>query len=85
MILWLRAQVLEYALLPVLFHEIPVLDEAVSNGVVYAVSMTLCGGEGLVADEEVEVLHAALGSEVGGRASTASAAPSTARRERRGL
>jgi hypothetical protein len=57
----------------------------VSNGVVYAVSMTLCGGEGLVADEEVEVLHTALGSEVGGRASTASAAPSTARRERRGL
>lgn len=61
MVLRLRTQVLEDGLLPESLHVVPVLDLAVADGVVDSIAGSLSIGQGLIADEEVEVLDAALG------------------------
>lgn len=65
MVLWLGAEVLEDALLPVALHLVPVVNLAVLDRVVDGVRLGV--GEGLVADEKVEVLDAALAREVARR------------------
>lgn len=55
-VLWFCSEVLEYALLPVLLHEIPVIDETVTDGIVYAVAVASARCEGFVSDEKVEIL-----------------------------
>lgn len=62
MVLGLGAEVLEDALLPVAFHLVPVVNHAVTDRVVDVVRLAV--GEGLVADEKVEVLDTALRREV---------------------
>jgi hypothetical protein len=59
-VLWFCAQILEDRLLPVAFHVVPVINHAVSNGVMDSIAGCLGVGESLVADEEVKVLHASL-------------------------
>jgi hypothetical protein len=54
------AQILEDRLFPVAFHIVPVVNHAVSNGIVDSIAGCLSVGEGLVADEEVKVLYASL-------------------------
>lgn len=66
MVLGLRTEVLEDRLLPVPLHVVPVLDLPMADGVVDAIAGGLRVGDRLVADEEVEVLDAALGGEVAG-------------------
>lgn len=60
MVFWLCSQVLEDRLLPVPLHVIPVFNLAVSDGVVDSISGCLRVGEGLIADEEIEVLYPSL-------------------------
>ena len=66
MILWFATKVLEYRLLPVTLHIVPVIDLTMADRIVDAVSRRLRVGECLIADEEVEVLNPALGREVSG-------------------
>ena len=46
----LHAQVFEHAVLPVVLHQVPVLDNAMAHGVLHAVSRVL---KGLVTNEEI--------------------------------
>jgi len=62
MIFGLCAQILEDGLLPVPFHVIPVLDRAVTDGVVDSIGLGV--GQCLVADEEVEVVDTPLARQV---------------------
>ena len=56
MILRLALEILEYTLLPVLLHEVPVADEAVSDRILHRVA----GGRvSLVAYVKVQVIKAA--------------------------
>ena len=64
MVFWLCTKVLEDALGPVLLHQIPIVDYAVSDGIMYAITMTSACGKSLVAYEEVEILDTALGGEI---------------------
>lgn len=64
MVLRFSTEVLEDGLLPVTLHIIPVLDLSMADGVIHAISRSLRVREGLVADEEVEVLDTALGCKV---------------------
>ncbi len=64
MVLWLRAKVLEDGLLPIAFHVVPIVDLAMANGVVNAVSWRLCVGKCLIAYEEVEILDPSLRGEM---------------------
>lgn len=59
MILWLCTQVLEDALFPISLHVVPIIDETMSDGVVYAIRLRV--RDCLVADVKVEVLDATLG------------------------
>ena len=61
LVLGLRTQVLEDRLLPIPLHVIPILNLAVADGVVDAIARGLGVGQGFIADEEVEILDAALG------------------------
>ena len=65
-VLWLRAQILEDRLLPVALHVVPVVNHAVADGVVHPVPRRLRVGEGLIADEEVEVFDTTLGCKMAG-------------------
>ena len=65
-VLRFRTQVLEDRLFPVPFHVIPILNLTVANGVVDSIAGCLCICKGFVADEEVEILDAALGCEMTG-------------------
>ena len=74
MVLGLCTKVLEDRLLPIPLHVVPILDLTVADGVVHTITGGLGVGEGFVADEEVEVLYAALGREmtgIGGRSGSA--------------
>lgn len=57
----LSSQVLEDRLLPVPLHIIPVLNLAVSDRIVDAISRSLRIRKGLIADEEVEIFDSSLG------------------------
>lgn len=56
-ILRLCSEILEYRLLPIPFHMIPVVDHPVANRVVHAIPRGLLVRNRLIADEEVEILH----------------------------
>ena len=66
MIFRLSPEVLEDRLLPVPLHVIPVLYLTMPDRIVDAISWGLRVREGFVADEEVEILDAALGCEMTG-------------------
>jgi hypothetical protein len=73
MILWFSSEILEDGLLPVPFHVIPVVYQALPDGVVYAIAWSLCICNRLVADEEIEIFHLAFGRcKTGGDTSAAS-------------
>lgn len=55
MIFWFSSQILEDRLLPVSFHEVPVIDHTVSNGIMNPISRGFRVGDCFMADEEVEV------------------------------
>ena len=59
-VLWLRPQVLEDRLLPVSLHVVPVLYLAVKDGLV-PIARCLGVGDGLITDEEVQVLEPTFG------------------------
>lgn len=61
MILWLRSQILEDRLLPIALHVIPVVNHAVSDGVVDAISWGFSVGQRFIANEEIKVLYTPLG------------------------
>ena len=60
MILWLRSQILEDRLFPVPLHIIPVVDLSMSDRIANTISWSFRVGDGLVADEEVEIFHSAF-------------------------
>lgn len=64
MIFWFSPQILEYCLLPVPFHMIPVVYHTVTDGVVNAISRGFRIGEGFVSNEEVKVFYTAFRCEV---------------------
>lgn len=64
MILRLCTQVLEYSLLPITLHMIPIINHAVANRVVDTISRCLGICECLVSDEEIEVLDTPLRCEM---------------------
>ena len=64
MILRLRAQILEYSLLPIPLHVIPVVNHPMANGIVNPITWGLRVGKCLVSDEEIEVLNASFRREM---------------------
>ena len=58
--------VLKDGLFPVSLHEIPVLNLAMTDGIVYTVAWSLRVCERLVADKEIKVLDSSLGCEIAG-------------------
>lgn len=64
MILRLCAQILEYSLLPITLHMIPIINHPVANRVVNAISRRLGICECLVSDEKIEVLDTPLRREM---------------------
>lgn len=70
MIFGLDAQILENRVGPEALHMIPVFNLAVSNGVVNAVSRSAGSGQGLVSNEEIQVLSSAFSRQM--RAGTTS-------------
>ncbi len=62
-ILRLCPEIFEDGLLPVALHVIPVVYHSMADGVVDTISGRFRVCKGLVADEEVEILNAALGCE----------------------
>ena len=61
MVFWLCPQVLEDRLFPIPLHIVPILDLTMADGIVHAVARCLRVCKRFIADEEVEVLDAALG------------------------
>jgi hypothetical protein len=59
-ILRLRPEILEDRLLPVPLHKIPVLNLPVSDWITNTISWSFCVGDGLLADEEVQILYSAF-------------------------
>lgn len=64
MVFGLCTKVLEDRLLPVSLHIVPIVNLAMANGVVDTIARGLSIGECFIANEEVEVLHAALRCEM---------------------
>lgn len=60
MVLRFRTQVLEDRLFPVSLHVVPVVNHAVSNGVVNVITRRLLVGDCFIANEEVKILHASF-------------------------
>ena len=60
MILRLRTQVLEYRLLPIPFHMVPIINHPVSDGIMDAIAGRLGVGQRFIANEEVEIFHPAF-------------------------
>ena len=75
MVLGLRTKVFEDRLLPVPLHMVPVLDLTMADGVVDAIAWGLRVGDGLIADEEVKILDAALRRKMAGLRGECGASP----------
>lgn len=54
------SEVLEDRLFPEPLHVIPIINLAVSNGIVYAIARRCRVRDGFIADEEVKILNTAL-------------------------
>ena len=64
MVFWLCTKILEYRLLPVPLHVVPVLNLTMANGVVDAIARGLSIGNSLISNEEVKIFYPSFGSEV---------------------
>ena len=60
MIFRFRSEIFEDRLLPVPLHVIPVIYLTMSDGVVDAISGSLCIRNSFVADEEIKILYTTL-------------------------
>jgi hypothetical protein len=66
----LDTEVLENRIRPESFHVVPILDLTVSNGVVDTIAGAISSGQSLIANEEIQVLSAALHRKVRAGAAT---------------
>lgn len=72
MVLWLNSQVFENGVGPEPLHMIPILNLAMSDWVMQAITRSIGCRERLVADEEVEILGSSLRGKMPRRATAGS-------------